>query len=78
MKSPEQQQQAFVKRVKWVQAAFLIVAVVVFGRAVFLQLFENHRLEVKAERQYLQRKSLALQRGPISDRNGALLAVSLP
>ncbi len=78
MKIPEQQQQSFTKRVKWIQGVFLIVAAVVFGRAVFLQLFENRRLESKAERQYLQRKSLALQRGPILDRNGVLLAVSLP
>ena len=78
MKSPESQQKSFATRVKWVKVVFLMVAAVVFGRAVYLQLFEQKRLTIKANRQYEQRKTLALQRGPILDRNGGLLAVSLP
>ena len=68
----------FMVRVRLVMGLFVLMGLVILGRSIYLQLFANQRLENRAERQYEQRKSLKMQRGPVVDRQGRPLAISLP
>ncbi len=71
-------QTSFSFRVRLVRGLFLLLAAIALGRAIQLQVVEQESLEKRAARQYEQRQSIQLQRGPIVDRNGVPLAVSLP
>ncbi|OGG97033.1 MAG: hypothetical protein A2527_02955 [Candidatus Lambdaproteobacteria bacterium RIFOXYD2_FULL_50_16] len=70
--------QSFYQRLKWVRLLFFIALAGVTGRAFYLQVFLKSDLDKRAAMQYRQSEDLRLQRGPIVDRAGEMLAVSLP
>ena len=70
--------QSFTFRVKLVMMFFFVLGGVILTRSIYLQAVGDDRLERRAQAQYEQRQSLKLQRGVIQDRQGSLLAVSLP
>ncbi|MBT4289914.1 MAG: hypothetical protein HOD92_21525 [Deltaproteobacteria bacterium] len=69
---------SFPQRVLWVRRAFILVGLIVLLRSLYMQVVERPALELLAERQHNQIKSIKLQRGPIFDSLGKILAVSLP
>ena len=69
---------SFSQRIIWIRRAFIIVILILILRSLQLQIFDRPWLEVRAERQHNQSISIKLQRGPIYDRDGNILAVSLP
>ena len=70
--------QSFTFRVKLVMVFFFVLSGVILTRTIFLQAVGDDRLERRAQAQCEQRQTLKLQRGVIADRQGSLLAVSLP
>jgi len=69
---------SFSQRLAIVRWLFLLAILGILVRALFLQVYLKDNLEKRAKRQYQQSRDIQLQRGTISDANGALLAVSLP
>lgn len=55
----------------------MIVGIILL-RSLYLQTIERPALEIQAERQHNQRLHIQMQRGPIYDSEGNILAVSLP
>ncbi len=69
---------SFPQRVTWVRRFFFLAAIIVLIRAFYLQVIERPVWELLAERQHSQFRSVKIQRGAIYDRDGNILAVSLP
>lgn len=59
--------------------AFLLISLLgLFGRAAYLQLFDNGFLQEKGNKRYSRELEVSAHRGVITDRNGSPLAVSTP
>lgn len=65
-------------RLQWVAALLVLWLVAIAGRLVQLQLLEARHYRLLAERQQERTLEIAPPRGPILDRRGHPLAVSLP
>ncbi len=61
-----------------VNIIFLLVAGLLIGRAVQLQVFEHDFLQGEGDSRYLRTVSVDAYRGTINDRNGETLAMSAP
>jgi cell division protein FtsI (penicillin-binding protein 3) len=68
----------FPQRVAWVRRIIIFVGLIILLRSLYMQVVERPALELLAERQHSQVKSVKMQRGPIFDSQGKILAVSLP
>ncbi len=77
MQTPAERFLRFRSRIRLMTGAFVLVFLVLAGRAVWLMAFPNERLERLARRQHRQVVTLYPQRGVIYDRNGAELARSV-
>lgn len=62
----------------WIKITFYLILLLVLARVFFLQVFDRPFLEKKSQSQSKQSSSVKLQRGPILDSSGEILAVSLP
>ena len=62
----------------FVMAFFVLAASGVIGRLVYLQVFAHNQYVVNSKRTYVNSISLPVSRGSITDRNGELLAVTVP
>ena len=62
----------------FVLAVFALIAALLVGRWVYLQSYEQPRLAKEAEQRQLRTIKMPEPRGTITDRNGKLLAVSIP
>jgi len=69
---------SFTRRIIWIRRAFIIIILILILRSLQLQIVDRSALENRAERQHNQSITIKLQRGPIYDRDGNILAVSLP
>ena len=69
---------SFRQRISWIRRFFLLIILIIALRALQLQLIERPALEKRANRDWNQSVSVKLRRGPIYDREGQVLAVSLP
>ncbi len=67
-----------VARRRTVLAFFALAAVALVARAVQQQIFERDFLQAEGADRYLDEVTVAAHRGPITDRNGRLLAMSAP
>ncbi len=66
------------RRLRWLIAVLAVWAAVITGRLVKLQIFEHDTLRRTAEQQHTRSVEIQAARGAIEDRNGQLLAISLP
>lgn len=64
-------------RIASTAGAFFILFIVALGRAFQLCVIEGHSLNALASRQHRQRVALPQERGPIVDRHGELLAMTV-
>jgi len=67
-----------VGRLPWVFAIVLFWAALVAARLVWLQVFQHQAYQEKASRQHTVKVTIEPIRGEIRDRNGEVLATSLP
>ncbi len=68
----------FSQRTSWIKLFFLLIILIVILRALYLQVIERPNLQKRSNYQWDHSISVNLRRGPIYDREGKLLAVSLP
>ena len=68
----------FAGRLTLVSACFGLVALVLIGRAVQLQVLDKDFLNEQADTRHLRTEKISAHRGTISDRNGEPLAISTP
>ena len=61
-----------------VNVFFVLLGVVLVGRAAHLQVLQHDFLDGEAKKRHVREVSLSAHRGPIVDRNGQPLAVSTP
>jgi cell division protein FtsI (penicillin-binding protein 3) len=66
------------QRVRWLARAALLWAAIIAGRLIYLQIFNYEDLRETALDQQTRLEELYASRGAIADRNGHLLAVSVP
>lgn len=66
------------RRVRWLARIALLWAALIAGRLVWLQVVQHDALLEQALDQHTQLEELYASRGAIADRNGRLLAVSVP
>lgn len=66
------------RRVRWLARVALLWAAVIAGRLVYLQIFNHEAFRETALDQHTRLEELYASRGAIADRNGHLLAVSVP
>ena len=69
---------SFTLRSRFAAACLLVAGLVLVGRAVHLQVFNNEFLTHQADARHLRIAKLSAHRGVITDRNGEPLAVSTP
>jgi cell division protein FtsI (penicillin-binding protein 3) len=66
------------RRVRWLARVALLWAAVIAGRLVYLQILNHDAFREAALDQHTRLEELYASRGAIADRNGHLLAVSVP
>lgn len=66
------------RRVRWLARVALLWAAVIAGRLVYLQILNHESFRETALDQHTRLEELYASRGAIADRNGHLLAVSVP
>ncbi len=76
-RAPEPNARWLKLRVHLLAGLFFALLAVVFGRAVFLQVFENDKLRGLAQDQYVRQIEIPARRGDIYDRRGTPLAQSV-
>ena len=76
--SAAQRQRSFRARCQFAGLCLVTGALVLVGRAVHLQVFDQAFLNGQADARHVRRVTLAAHRGSITDRNGEPLAVSTP
>lgn len=69
---------SYTQRTIWIKRFFFIIIFLILLRASYLQIIEKSDLTARADRQHSHTMSIKLQRGPIYDSEGNILAVSLP
>lgn len=69
---------SFHQRLVWVRSLCFAAAAAIVVRTLYLQTVKRPAWELLAERQHSQAQSIKMQRGPIYDREGRILAISLP
>lgn len=69
---------SYAQRTIWIKRFFFIILFFIFIRAAYLQIIKKSDLVARADHQHSQTLSIKLQRGPIYDSGGNILAVSLP
>ena len=65
-------------RVYIVLAMFVVLAIVIFGKAVYLQVAEGEKWRERGKQQYVQSRPVEAERGNIITEDGFLLATSIP
>jgi cell division protein FtsI (penicillin-binding protein 3) len=68
----------FLKKTKLLHGVFLLIFLLLAGRIIQIQGFDYKKLSTYGEMELVHTVSLPGQRGNIYDRNGAILAMSLP
>jgi len=76
--SAAQRQRSFIARCQFAGLCLVTGALILMGRAVQLQVFDQAFLNGQADARHVRRVTLAAHRGSITDRNGEPLAVSTP
>jgi cell division protein FtsI (penicillin-binding protein 3) len=66
------------RRVRWLLRLLVVWGVAVFARLFYLQILRNGHYTELAEQQQTQLVEMPAQRGTIYDRNGHILAISIP
>lgn len=66
------------KRRQWMLLLFILVIMILLGRAIYLQIMHTDFLQNQGDARYLRTISMIAHRGMILDRNGELLAISTP
>jgi cell division protein FtsI (penicillin-binding protein 3) len=66
------------RRVRWLARVATLWAVILLGRLIYLQILNHDEFRQTAIEQHTRLEELYASRGAIADRNGHLLAVSVP
>ncbi|MBX9603772.1 MAG: transpeptidase family protein [Bryobacteraceae bacterium] len=66
------------KRLRWLISGAVLWAAIIAGRLVHLQIFQHAELKAVARQQQTRTEEIQAARGAISDRNGQMLAISMP
>jgi cell division protein FtsI (penicillin-binding protein 3) len=66
------------KRLRWLIAGAVLWAAIIAGQLVRLQIFQHDALKAIARQQQTRTEEIQAARGAISDRNGQMLAISMP
>ena len=74
----QQTARRFTGRVSLIIVFFVMVAVSLVARAVYLQVFNKDFLNHQADTRHLRTEKISAHRGSITDRNGEPLAISTP
>ena len=65
-------------RVYIVLAIFVVFAIMIFGKAVYLQVVEGEKWRAKGQNDYVVTRPVEAERGNILTEDGSLLATSIP
>jgi cell division protein FtsI (penicillin-binding protein 3) len=66
------------RRAKRLVRFLILWGVIIFGRLVYLQIYRHEHYTQLADKQHIHRVEIAAHRGIIYDRNGHILAITIP